>query len=408
MFPKTDLTRVVTLIAFFTLGWTVAYPNHVAGQDVTITIEKSPPGSEDKPKVEGKEPFSGDRPGVDVAILLDTSNSMDGLINQAKSQLWTMVQKFADAKKRGKTPLLRVSVFEYGNSNLPASEGYVRQVAQLTDDLDEVSEALFGLRTDGGDEYCGTVISEAIKRLDWNDEPNAYKAIFIAGNEPFTQGPVEYQKACKQAIESGIVVNTIHCGNYQKGVEGKWQHGAELAEGEYLNIDQDEKVVHIQTPQDKIIIEFNNELNKTYLWFGSQPKRKAFETNQIQQDANASSFGSISTRAQTKAGAVYSNRGRDLVDSYSSNLDALAKVPVAELPESMQSMSPEQRKAHVVAMKKRREEIQKKIAELSRLRADYVKAERAKAPAPAAAATFGDAFAEAVEEQLQASGFEVK
>lgn len=203
-------------------------------QDITITIKKDDDKKDQSGKdgLSGKAPFTGQRPAVDVAILLDTSNSMDGLISQAKSQLWNIVQEFAEAKKQGKTPLLRVAVFEYGNTGLPASEGYIRQVVQLTDDLDKVSEVLFGLRTSGGDEYCGMVIDEALKRLDWNSEPNAYQAIFIAGNEPFTQGSVDYRVSCKKAIESGVVVNTIHCGNYQQGVSGKWKHGAELAEGE--------------------------------------------------------------------------------------------------------------------------------------------------------------------------------
>jgi len=77
----------------------------------------------------------------------------------------------------------------------------------LTDDLDRISEALFALSTSGGDEYCGQVINEAITRLDWSKESNGYKAIFIAGNEPFTQGSVKYQESCKAAIERGIVVN---------------------------------------------------------------------------------------------------------------------------------------------------------------------------------------------------------
>ena len=135
-------------------------------------------------KAKPDPPFTGTRPAVDVAILLDTSNSMDGLISQAKSQLWTIVQQFADAKKNGQTPILRVALFEYGNSNLPATEGYIRQVVQLTDDLDALSAALFTLKTRGGDEYCGQVINEAITRLAWSSEPNSYKAIFIAGNEP--------------------------------------------------------------------------------------------------------------------------------------------------------------------------------------------------------------------------------
>ena len=207
-------------------------------QDVTITI-KSDDKAEAEVKPDPDPPFKGVRPAVDVAILLDTSNSMDGLIDQAKTQLWTIVQQFARAEKNGKTPSLRVSVFEYGNSGLPASEGYIRQVVQLTDDLDNVSEALFSLKTNGGDEYCGTVISEALKRLAWSNKDNSYKAIFIAGNEPFTQGSVDYRESCKSAIEKGVVVNTIHCGDYDTGISTKWKDGADLAEGEYMNIDQD-------------------------------------------------------------------------------------------------------------------------------------------------------------------------
>ncbi len=299
----------------------------VCSQDVTIIVHKDK--DKDKDDKETKPPFTGKRPSVDVAILLDTSNSMDGLINQAKSQLWKIVQQFADAEKAGKTPLLRVSVFEYGNTKLPASEGYIRQVVQLTDDLDKVSEALFALKTSGGDEYCGQVINEALSRLDWSTEPNAYKAIFIAGNEPFTQGTVDYQTTCSKAIQSGIVVNTIHCGEYQAGIDGKWQHGATLGEGEYLNINQDRAVVHIKCPQDKIIIELNNELNKTYLWYGAKQTREAYSTNQIQQDANAfSSSGGISLggRATTKAKSVYGNVGRDLIEYVSGGQSHFVEI----------------------------------------------------------------------------------
>jgi hypothetical protein len=71
-----------------------------------------------------------------------------------------------------------VALFEYGNMGLPASEGYIRQVVPLTDDLDKLSESLFALSTNGGDEYCGQVIDRAAKSLDWAKEPNGYKAIF--------------------------------------------------------------------------------------------------------------------------------------------------------------------------------------------------------------------------------------
>ena len=41
---------------------------------------------------------------IQAAILLDVSNSMDGLIEQAKAQLWTMVNVMGKAKCNGETP----------------------------------------------------------------------------------------------------------------------------------------------------------------------------------------------------------------------------------------------------------------------------------------------------------------
>ena len=99
------------------------------------------------------------------------------LIYWITTNLWTIVQQFANAKRNGQTPVLRVALFEYGNTRLPASEGFIRQVVALTDDLDKLSECLFGLTTNGGDEYCGQVIDEAITRLDWSKENGGYKAI---------------------------------------------------------------------------------------------------------------------------------------------------------------------------------------------------------------------------------------
>ena len=373
-------------------------------QDVTITIQQ---GANKRTDSATKPPFTGQRPSVDVAILLDTSNSMDGLIDQAKSQLWNMVQEFSKAKKRGQTPLLRVSVFEYGNSGLPASEGYIRQVVQLTDDLDPVSEAVFALRTNGGDEYCGAVIDEAIKRLDWSREPNAYKAIFIAGNEPFDQGSVSYQSACKKSIGAGIVVNTIHCGDYQQGVSGHWKAGADLAEGEFLNINQDQKVVHINCPQDTIIIELNKELNTTYLWFGSKDKRSRYAENQVAQDSNAFGSGGLSSRAVTKSGSLYNNVGRDLVDTYDEDKDAIAKLSDNEFPDELQKLSRADRLKRIEAMSKRRAEIKSKMAVVNKERQAFIDAERAKVVQPSPSATLGDAFSEAAGKQLEKSGFEL-
>src|SRR5688500_10235204 len=68
------------------------------------------------------EPVDARPPSVQIALLLDTSNSMDGLIEQAKSQLWKIVNEFITAKHGGLRPELQVALFEYGKSSLSASE----------------------------------------------------------------------------------------------------------------------------------------------------------------------------------------------------------------------------------------------------------------------------------------------
>lgn len=399
MFSKSPTTLLLMLSLALALGTTAN-----AKTKVVITVEKPEAAIAE----DAKPPFSGKRAAVDVAILLDTSNSMDGLISQAKSQLWTIVQQFAKAEKNGQTPLLRVALFEYGNTRLPASEGYLRQVVPLTDDLDKLSEGLFGLTTSGGDEYCGQVIDQALTRLDWSKEPNGYKAIFIAGNEPFTQGEVNYQESCKRAIESGVIVNTIHCGNHAAGVSGKWRHGAQLAEGEFFNIDQDRAIAHIDCPQDKIIIELNAKLNKTYLWYGEKSDREGFARNQVAQDTNAASVNdSIAVlRCATKAGGAYNNSGRCVVDRMMADEDALEKIAEAELPAVLKQLKPEARKNYVQEMVSKRKSLQAEIGKLAKQREAYIAKERQRIATEEGKATLGDAVVSTIQKQLVKSGFE--
>jgi hypothetical protein len=393
------MLRSVTLCAstlFLLLGGTWA-----TAKSPTVIIKLE--DKDAKIQVDRKPPFRGTRPTVDVAILLDTSNSMDGLISQAKAQLWTIVQQFSKAKKAGQTPTLRVALFEYGNMGLPASEGYIRQVVPLTDDLDKLSEALFGLTTNGGDEYCGQVIDVAVKSLDWSKEPNGYKAIFIAGNEPFTQGPVDYKDACKLAIARGVVVNTIHCGNGDEGRQGMWQEGAKLAEGESFNIDQDRAVVQIRCPQDEIIIRLNAELNQTYLWYGSEEVRQLNCAKQKDQDANAAGVGAstLSARAAAKATSSYRNLNRDLVDTLREDKEILARVKLEDLPEPMQQMEAGERERYVREMDEKRAKIQEQIAKLTQERDAYLASQPNSEDD-----TLGMAVVSTVQKQLTKSGFE--
>lgn len=405
---KMACRRLLCGVLGLLLAITSGFAEFAAADQVVITIEK--PAHPKLVRETGPDaPFVGARPAVDLAILLDTSSSMNGLIDQARQQLWTIVGQFAAAQKAGQTPHLRVALFEYGNTNLPATEGYIRQVVPLTNDLDAVSAALFGLTTSGGDEYCGQVIDEAITRLDWSSEPGAYQTIFIAGNEPFTQGSVAPADACKRAIEAGIIVNTIHCGSYDAGIAGQWNMGAQIAEGEYLNIDQDRVVIDIPSPHDKIIIELNTKLNATYLWYGEGAE--GFGANQRAQDANSRSVsaGTAVQRIRAKNSSVYNNVGRDLVDSVKADADVLAEVEDEALPEVMLDMTEEERAAYVQEKADERAAVQAELKAATDQRDAYVAAERQRLADEAngnGGATLGDAVSQAIRKQLTEAGFE--
>src|SRR5690606_32841764 len=173
---------------------------------------------------------------IQVALLLDTSNSMDGLIDQAKAQLWQIVNELSYAKCDDVKPNLEIALYEYGNNGLNSTEGYIRQILAFSKDLDEISKQLFSLTTNGGEEYCGYVIKTSLEQLQWASNKDDLKLIFIAGNEPFNQGRVHYETAAKLACDKDVSINTIFCGDYNLGVSTLWKHGADAAHGDYIAI----------------------------------------------------------------------------------------------------------------------------------------------------------------------------
>lgn len=310
---------------------------------------------------------------VKIALLLDTSNSMDGLINQAKAQLWDIVNEFTHAKCGNYTrPSLQIALYEYGNDNLSSNEGYIRQVIGFTGDLDELSEKLFSLTTNGGEEYCGQVIHTSLKQLDWGKNPDDLKMIFIAGNEPFTQGRLNYRDAASNAKEKDVIVNTIFCGNYEQGISTKWKNGATLTGGEYMSIDHNKQVVHINTPYDDVIIKLNSRLNDTYISYGALGAEK--KVQQEMQDSNAEELAEavVVKRAVSKSSRFYKNSRWDLVDAIEEDEVDVSELKDKDLPEELKGKSEKEIKEYIASKKEEREEIQKQIQELNRKREVYI------------------------------------
>jgi len=316
---------------------------------------------------------------IKVALLLDTSNSMDGLIDQARAQLWEIINELSYAKCKSERPNLKIALYEYGNDRLSNADGYIRQVSAFTNDLDYISEKLFSLTTNGGNEYCGQVIQTSVNQLEWDTNESDLKLIFIAGNEPFTQGPVNYMSASTDAKKKQININTIYCGDYNDGISSMWQQGAQLGNGDYMAINHNQQTVHIPSPYDDYILELNIKLNKTYIPYGKQGRRKV--ASQSVQDANASKYGKANevSRTVSKSSSFYKNSSWDLVDAETEQEDfSYTKIDKKMLPKELQQKTNKELETYVSIKKEERIKIQQKIQEENNKRTKYITAEKKK------------------------------
>lgn len=309
---------------------------------------------------------------IKVALLLDTSNSMDGLIDQAKAQLWDIVNELSYAKCGIQKPNLEIALYEYGNDGLNSREGYIRQVISFSDDLDDISKELFSLTTNGGEEYCGQVIQTSLNQLDWGKNPDDLKLIFIAGNEPFNQGTINYKDASVNALEKDVTINTVFCGDYNQGISTYWKDGAQLTQGDYMAINQNKVTVHIVSPYDDNILILNQKLNKTYVIYGDKGRQK--QTVQVEQDINASSYSKANAvkRTVSKSSHLYKNKTWDLVDAIELEEVAIEDVEDSMLPSELKGKTEDEIKTYISKKSKEREAIQKEIQELNIKRKDYV------------------------------------
>lgn len=341
---------------------------------------------------------------VQIAVLLDTSSSMDGLINQARSQLWSMVDQMGrmtrqvDGKTRGVK--IELALFEYGNDTIPASQGYIRQVLPLTTDLDLVSERLHALFTNGGSEYVGQAIETSVHSLAWSKDPAAMKFIFVAGNETFDQGPVSAARAMAAAAAQEIHVQLIYAGDK----EPSWEVAAKLASSDLLTIDQNRVAVHIASPQDAEILRLSTELNGTYLAYGNEGV--AAVARQANADASSAKLSPkvALERAQLKSKKSYDNANWDMVDAVTKDGKFLQNTPDDQLPPALRGKTITEKQQIVAGNAARRAELQARIAQLEAARNAYIAAERAKRP-DADAPSLGTEFMKSTRQWAAKKGY---
>jgi hypothetical protein len=312
-------------------------------------------------------PGKGPRPQVEVVFCLDTTGSMTGLIEGAKQKIWAICNQIAGGKP---TPDLKVGLVAYRDRG----DEYITRVFDLSGDLDTINAELKKFRADGGGDFPESVnqaLHDAVHKIKWSTDKKTMRIIFLVGDAPPHMDypdDVKYPESCKKAVEKGIIINTIQCGNEAECTR-YWKDIAVKSEGSYAAIPQDGGVVAVATPFDAKLAELNGELTRTALVYGKGDKR----------DYRKAALGSIrlSTPEAAERGGFAGKTGKvaegDLLDDLKSGKVAWGKLPDAELPDELTKLKTDkERKEYLEKLEKRRAEISKELVELDRKRTDYI------------------------------------
>lgn len=345
-----------------------------------------------------------ERRDVDLVICLDTSGSMEGLLDSARARLWDVVNSMNGVRP---TPRLRVGLLTYGSPhNSTASRGWVLKQSDLTGDLDTVYAKMMAMNTNGGDEFVGWVLNDAVNDMNWSTDPKALRLVFVAGNESADQGINYYnfRNVARVAKAKDIIINAIYAGPREQGAAEQWPSVASCGGGSFSAIDMQCGTMQVETPHDKLLLELNLKLNSTYVPYGDAGSRGA--ANQAEQDGMAQKVGvaSAASRVAAKATAMYDNAGWDLVDAVAEGKVEVKDLKKESLPAPMQAMPVEEREAYVKQVQTQRADIQRQINETQAARSEHLAVARRKAAGGKVA--LDEAMEKTLREQAAAKGFE--
>lgn len=314
------------------------------------------------------------KPRIDVVFVLDTTGSMGGLIQTAKEKIWSIATTMASAQQ---APEIRIGLVAYRDRG----DTYVTKVVDLSSDLDSVYATLMDFQADGGGdgpESVNKALYDAVHNISWSEQDQAYQVIFLVGDAPphMDYNEVRYPEIVAAAMNKGIVVNTIQCGDMPMTVE-PWSQIAALSNGEFFQVEQAGGAVAFNTPFDEKIAELSSELDGTRLYYGTAEEKDHMKEKVVATEKMHAglSFASRARRAEFNASAGGKTNllgENELIAAVSDGNVALDELDADALPEPMKAMAPAEQAAFVAATAEKRENLQRQIRELSDERGDYI------------------------------------
>jgi Mg-chelatase subunit ChlD len=335
---------------------------------------------------------------VEVVFVLDTTGSMGDLIEGAKRKIWSIANTIVDHNPDAEISMALIAYRDLGDD-------YVVKTEPMSEDLQGLYGKLVRLDADGGGdgpESVNAALLKAVSGLQWSSGDEVKRIVFLVGDAPpHMDYPQEkqYPEIVEDAVARGIVVNAVQAGGDPETTE-IWKEIAQFGRGRFISIPQDGgEVVITVTPFDDDILHQQGMLDDTVIPYGKQTEREAIKQKMDDRAAapkpeqvDNSTFYAKRSKKEAVTG------GGDLVgDARNGTASAIEDIPVEDLPENLQRMTPAERSQEVARQTTKRKEIESKIQDLVEKRDLYIAEQRSKK----VDASPQDSFDKAIEETLR-------
>jgi uncharacterized protein YegL len=322
------------------------------------------------------------QPTIELMFVLDTTGSMGGMLEGAKSTIWGIVNDVLQ-QRGNRGARVRVGLVAYRDRG----DSYVTRVTPLSDNLDAVYSQLMSFQAQGGGdtpEDVRSAMAETVRLGGWSARgPLTSQVMFLVGDAPphddYRSMPATDTSA-RNAARRGIVVNAIQCGADQDARRA-WRSVAQYGGGEYFAIEQDGGVDAIVTPYDDELARLGEQIGGTYMAYGYADKRRASQSAQVAMESRVTAAAPAPAKAERALNKALNDKAyddSDLVQKAESGQVALPQITEAELPDALRRLPAAQRQAALDAAVGERKALKARILALSKQRDAYLAEQRSK------------------------------
>jgi hypothetical protein len=317
-------------------------------------------------------------PKMDIVFMLDISGSTGGILTSVKSKFWEIQNEIARLEPQ---PDYRFGLVCMGRPSFLKENDYIRIVSDLTADVDPGALEFYQIKevTAPGRFYMGDGLDAAINKMDWSDEPDAIKIIFLCGNGGISGGP-GYIEGANKAKENGIVINSLYFETYFNAKEqATWKDLAEITGGRFERIGLKEpNIAFEKNYNSNMLQEASQMINTTYVYYGKEGLARYEIQSELDEEAELQGEDQVEARTFFKANDRYqgSNWEWDLVDLFNTKKGYAGGASRKTIDESLQGLSDDELLMHVQEKSYERSEYMSITKLLSTQREQYMKKKR--------------------------------